>query len=193
MKSVLFPGLLILTLCSLINCEKNLNSITPNGYGDAFYPLSIGNQWTYNEQYPNTEIVVDTVIINGEIYYNINGSQIIQPDFLIREYNNAVYFFDLEGKREHLLFDFNAKSGDSWDMPSGFGCSFGDRIKLISSSETVKTPCGTFYNCYHFRHETRCMDAGLRDSWFSKGIGIVKSVQDSWSGYKENVLVGYSF
>jgi hypothetical protein len=78
-------------------------------------------------------------------------------------------------------------------MPDGFGCSVGDRIKLISTSETVKTPSGTFNNCYHFKHETRCMDGGLRDSWFYKGIGIVKTVKDSWTGYTENILVGYSF
>ena len=191
MKSVLCFVLIVFTLSSSINCEKNLNSITPNEYGDVYYPLSIGNQWTYNEQYPNTEIVVDTMMIGEKIFYNINGSQIIQPDFLIRESNNAVYFFDLKGNREHLIFNFNANSGDSWDMPDGFGCFFGDKIKLISKSEVVKTPAGTFNNCYHFQHEARCMDGGLRDSWFAKGIGIVKTVQDSWIGYVEFVLVSY--
>ncbi len=193
MKSVFYLGLIILTINSSINCEKDMNPFIPNNKSDSFYPLNIGNQWTYNEQFPNTESVADTAIINGTTYYNIKSSHIIQPDFWIRENDNIVYFFDTQSNSEHILFDFKTKSGDSWDMPDGFGCTIGDRIELVSDSETISTPIGTFHNCYHFHHKTRCMDGGLRDTWFAKGIGIVKSIQDSWSGYQEYLLVRCSF
>ncbi|MFH1006084.1 MAG: hypothetical protein V1800_01115 [Candidatus Latescibacterota bacterium] len=199
MKSVLYPGLIILTISSFINCEKGMNPFIPNNGSDSFYPLHIGNQWTYsnqwtyNGQFQNTESVVDSATFNGLTYFNIEGSHVIQPDFWIRESDNAVYFFDPESNNEHILFDFRAKSGDSWDMPDGFGCTVGDRIELLSDSETISAPIGTFHNCYHFHHKTRCMDGGLRDTWFVKGIGVVKSVQDSWFGYQEYLLVSYSF
>ena len=193
MKSVIYFVLVILTISSSLNCVKDTNPVISNNNSDSFYPLQIGNLWNYNEQFTNNEKVADTATFGGSKYYNIKSSHIIQPDFWIREKANTIYFLDPEINDEYILFDFNANSGDSWAMPDGFGCTFGDRIILLSDSETVRTPAGTFYNCFHFQHETRCMDGGLRDTWFAKGIGIVKSIQDSWAGYHETLLVSYSF
>ncbi len=89
MKSALYIGMILLTIISFIYCEKDMNPFIPNNINDSFYPLHIGNQWTYNVQFPNTESVVDSATFNGITYYNIKSSHIIQPDFWIREYDNA--------------------------------------------------------------------------------------------------------
>ena len=164
-----------------------MNPFIPN---DLFYPLHIGYQWIYNNS--NVETIVDTATFNGNLYYNIESS-IIQPDFWIRQNDNAVCFIDTNDNSEHILFDFSAKPGNSWDMPDGYGCTVGDKIQLISDSETITTPTGKFYNCYHFYHISHCMDGGLRHTWFAKGVGIVKYIYDSWFGIRESLLTSYSF
>ena len=48
-----------------------------------------------------------------------------------------------------------------------------DRVEVISTSETVKTPAGTFQNCVHLR-ETTPLERDVSHKYYAPGIGIIK-------------------
>ena len=51
-----------------------------------------------------------------------------------------------------------------------------DRVEVISVSETITTPAGTFQNCVHLL-ETSPLEKGLRDNkWYGAGVGQLKDV-----------------
>jgi len=48
-----------------------------------------------------------------------------------------------------------------------------DRVEVLSTSETVKTPAGTFQNCVHLR-ETTPLERDVSHKYYAPGIGIIK-------------------
>lgn len=158
----------------------------------SYFPMSIGNEWEFYSDFdPHSEIIVDTLRKNGVLYYGFTRS-VTEPEYWLREYGNRVYYFNLADSTEFMLFDFTINIGDSIELPSGYECSFGRKIFLVSKSDTIITPAGTFYNCYHFEHRINCMDAGIHDTWFAKGIGKVKYVAEYFVGIKDFLLNTYS-
>lgn len=48
-----------------------------------------------------------------------------------------------------------------------------DRVEVVSDSETVQTPAGTFKRCLHLR-ETTPLESDVGHKWFAPGIGMIK-------------------
>ena len=48
-----------------------------------------------------------------------------------------------------------------------------DRVEVVSTTETVKTPAGTFENCVHLR-ETTPLERDVSHKYYAPGIGIIK-------------------
>jgi hypothetical protein len=48
-----------------------------------------------------------------------------------------------------------------------------DRVEIVSTDETVKTPAGTFQHCVHFK-ETTPLEADVGHKYFAPGIGLIK-------------------
>jgi hypothetical protein len=48
-----------------------------------------------------------------------------------------------------------------------------DRVEVVSTTETVKTPAGTFEHCVHLR-ETTSLERGVSHKYYAPGIGIIK-------------------
>ena len=48
-----------------------------------------------------------------------------------------------------------------------------DRVEVVSTTDTVKTPAGTFEHCLHLR-ETTPLERGVSHKYYAPGIGIVK-------------------
>ena len=48
-----------------------------------------------------------------------------------------------------------------------------DRAEIVSTSETVKTPAGTFQNCVHLR-ETTPLERDVSHKYYAPGIGLIK-------------------
>jgi hypothetical protein len=93
---------------------------------------------------------------------------------------------------ESLLYNFNAKVGDTIGLPSIYGCSFGVQLTLQGNQDTVTTSAGTFTHCYHFRHFAPCADAGMQESWFAKGVGRIKYTAESFGGLLTYSVESYS-
>jgi hypothetical protein len=48
-----------------------------------------------------------------------------------------------------------------------------DRVEIVSTDETVKTPAGTFEHCVHLR-ETTPLEKDTSDKYYAPGVGIIK-------------------
>jgi hypothetical protein len=48
-----------------------------------------------------------------------------------------------------------------------------DRVEIVSTNDTVRTPAGTFEHCLHLR-ETTPLEGDVSHKWYAPGIGIVK-------------------
>jgi hypothetical protein len=154
--------------------------------------MKLGSEWEFYSDFdPHSDIIVDTLRSNGILYYGFSRSM-SETDYWLREKNNRVYCLNEADITEFLLFDFTIDIGDSIELPSGYECSFREKIFLVNKSDTVVTPAGTFYNCYHFKHQKNCYDAGIHDSWFAKGVGKVKYVAEYIVGTTGFFLSKYS-
>jgi len=169
----------------------SLNIVLKPQTAESYFPLAIGNEWHFNSNlFPQTEIITDTIRINGTLYYGL-AAPAFDPYFFIREWNNQLFALDLSDTAEVLLFDFNADEGDSWDLTENFNCNYGVKVTLESKDDTIETPLGTFYGCYHFTHLQYCMDGGIIDTWFVKGIGKVAFMEMFFAGLGDFVLDEY--
>ena len=158
----------------------------------SFYPLAIGNEWEFNSDFdPHSDIIGDTMEVNGIVYYGF-GRTSDEPEYWLRTDKDIIYTLNTSDNKEYILFNFKMEVGDSVLLPEEYRCSFGTKIYLIGKNDTIITPAGTFYHCYHFKHIPNCSDAGIHDTWFSEGIGKVKYTAEYITGMQEFLLTDYS-
>ena len=181
-----------ITGCFLFLFLSSSNLYSLNLSDSSYYPMTLGNEWEFYSDFdPHSEKIVDTLKINNKLYYGF-ALFATTPEYWLREHNNQVYYLNTSDSTEFLLFDFTLDIGDSIEFPLVYDCSFGRKIFLVRKSDTIIPPADTFYNCYHFEHQIPCFDAGILDTWFSRGIGKVKYVAVYWAGIKEFLLNNYS-
>lgn len=177
---------LIITFSFSINIHSQGNN------NSSYFPIAIDNEWEFSSQlFPVSEKFTNTLRINNKLYYGLSV-QNLNPYLFFRKSGSQVFVFNPNDSLEYVLYDFNAKVGESWKLPEYFNCSYGLEIALIGNNDTVDTPLGTFYNCLHFRHSQICMDAGIVDTWFAKGIGKVKYIEVYFVGMGDFVLEDYN-
>jgi hypothetical protein len=151
----------------------------------AYFPLNIGNEWTFQFFSGNiiSEAIVDTQRSEGILYYKFDQFR-QQPEVLFGRAGEQVFrYIDTTA---YLWYDFSADTGDSWIAHESEGVDF--TVILLSKSDTVTTPAGTFPDCYHFYF------AGIVDNeweeWFAPGTGIVKRILHGFA-YMEWELIDH--
>jgi hypothetical protein len=192
MKSILSTLLLVLLLAAIFP----QNSMFARASADSsYFPLYLGSQWAFaSEMFAHTENIARTATIHGKLYYGFTfGSDDVA--YWYRACNDSIYVVNdvtYNDSTESLLYDFNSNVGDTIRLPSIYACSFGIELALVSKQDTVTTPAGTFTNCFHFRHNPACVDAGTLESWFARGVGCVRYIQDNFAGYQTFDLTSYN-
>jgi len=48
-----------------------------------------------------------------------------------------------------------------------------DRVEIVSTDETLKTPAGTFEHCLHLK-ETTPLEGDVSHKWYAPGVGMVR-------------------
>ena len=48
-----------------------------------------------------------------------------------------------------------------------------DRVEVVSTDETVKTPAGTFQHCVHLK-ETTPIESEVSHKYYAPGVGMIK-------------------
>jgi hypothetical protein len=157
----------------------------------SYYPMAIGNEWEFNSDFdPHSDIIGDTARINNKLYYGFGRSSDVL-EYWLREENQTIYCLNPADSMEFVLFDFTIEIGDSIELPTGYECSFGTKVFLVGTNDTIVTSAGIFYNCIHFKHMPKCDDAGIHDTWFSEDVGKVKYIAEYIAGIQEFALTNY--
>ncbi|MBN1995964.1 hypothetical protein JW935_00340 [candidate division KSB1 bacterium] len=131
-----------------------------------YFPLQIGNTWTYNFYYNIdlyhhqwTVTIIDTMSRNGDTWYlfdNFFSAFGIRDSLLFRIENNKVYHF-FSGKNE-IWFDFDAMENDIWKISSPMSPPLDKPIDITFSKKNYDYL--GYYNCCYFFFETYIDDAG---------------------------------
>jgi hypothetical protein len=157
-------------------------SVTAQGSA-VYFPLNISNEWTYRYSSHNTmtETIVDTQRVEGILYYKFDHFR-WQPEVWFGRSGEQVFrYIDTAA---YLWYDFSADTGQSWIAHESEDVEF--TVTLLSKTETITTPAGTFDNCYHFYF------AGIIDNeweeWFAPGAGIVKRVLHGFAFFEWELI-----
>jgi hypothetical protein len=165
----------------------------PSASDSSYFPLNVGSKWSFASQtIPHSEEITDTARINDLVYFGLNiwGPS---PAVWFRTSHDTVFVVsDKNDSLESILYNFGGRVGDTTSLPAGFTCTFGVKIILASKTETVITPAGTFTQCFHFVHRPACLDGGMQESWFAKGVGRIKYSEESIAGLRTYELASYN-
>lgn len=165
-------------------------------YENTYFPLHVGNEWTYAETgfapSPQKKVVkVDaswTSSVTGQAWFRTRG---FNGDMHWLRQTPTGRIYEWQGRQWYRL---GAGPGFPWTMSvnddaahGAIACSNGARLDVVSRSERVTVPAGTFPTI-HIRFRTACFDAGITDEWFAQGVGLVKRSQQTIGGPREQVL-----
>lgn len=123
---------------------------------------------------------------NNLYYYNQPGCNYLSQGDLYRYGNPIFYYAGFIGDRRFFPVTREITAGTEEEMIDRSGKPAGVR-RVISTCETVTTPCGVFEGCLHI--EKVDADGDRSDTWYKEGVGIVRSCIDSPLG--EKVLCAY--
>ncbi len=140
-----------------------------------YYPLEIGLTWIYGDSLHRVRAVGSLETPDGETYIWLDWGGIRRA---VRNQSDGKVFEFVDGS-SRLLFDFGAARGSSWTISApedGFDILDGTTVTLVSASEEVKVPVGTFEDCIHLgmRPPPNLSDAGFTDMWFAPDVGLIK-------------------
>ena len=157
-----------------------IQSFLPSNSTDAkemadYYPLEVGLTWIYGDSLHKARAVGSLEAPDGETYTWLDWGGIRRA---LRNQSDGKVFEFLDGA-SRLLFDFGAIRGSSWTISApedGFDILDGTTVTLVSASEEVKVPFGTFEDCIHLgmRPPPNLSDAGFTDMWFAPDVGLIK-------------------
>lgn len=106
----------------------------------------------------------------GDVYYfgedvdNYKDGKVINHDSAWRS--------GVDGARFGLMIPGNPRVGQKYYQEVAPGVAL-DRVEIVSTDATLKTPAGTFEHCLHLK-ETTPLEAGVSHKWFAPGIGMIK-------------------
>jgi hypothetical protein len=77
-----------------------------------------------------------------------------------------------EGARFGLMVPGQPRMGDKFYQEIAPKVAM-DRVEIVSTDETVKTPAGTFQHCLHLK-ETTPIEADVSHKYYAPGVGMIK-------------------
>jgi hypothetical protein len=144
--------------------------------GPRFFPLAVGNTWTYAPQNPMygqsfewrvTERRGDTVSLARPA-----GASHPGPVTLL-DRTEAV---DLRLTTEGFVAFYRFTLGASWVHRDPWECDDASTFTVVAEPDAVVTPAGTFTDCIRIERRTTasCTDAGTTMEWWAPGVGLVR-------------------
>lgn len=184
--------LMVALLCSVFLVDAADISPVAN-----YFPLSVGNQWTYVRA--GQVGTAQKILVDVSAKMSPSGSTVVY--YQLNNYNGQSHWVRRDSSAvvseysRNLWYTLNAEVGKSWTMrintsvPGVIPGSNGATLTVISRNETVKVPAGVFTNTVHIQFRTNVMDAGITDEWFAAGVGLVKRAETSFVGLVTTELI----
>jgi len=149
-----------------------------------YFPMQVGNRWSFLPNGLLTEAIVDSVWINGYTYYQFNKYFYFPNTYLRLSSDNKLYHRSED--YEQLWLDFSANIGDFWIVIEHYSL-LKWTVYLESKTDTVIVPAGTFTNCYRFWFSFGCCDGDWVE-WYAPGIGPVQRIEYSYSRFEHPLV-----
>jgi hypothetical protein len=157
-------------------------------FEDGYFPLARGNVWVYRDAGgTEREVRCDSAQTFG-------GAK----QFRLRDYNGATHWVrETAAGRVYVgttrtWYRFDAAVGATWTFSatgSAIPGSNGARLEVVSRSESLTVPAGSFSTIHLRWRASGVADAGITDEWFARGVGLVKRTQQSIAGPRSETLV----
>lgn len=162
------------------NLSRKIVNISAANDSIDYFPLRVGNYWTYEEQFiptlPGyTTIVTDSVIIRGNLYYSLQDLILpffMQPAFVrVDSLQQLKQFFPADSS-ELTIFNFAALVGDTLIIQPSDDSEI-IVVELISQKDSVTVPAGKFANVLEFLITD--FNSGGRFTYeFAADIGLIR-------------------
>jgi len=142
----------------------------------ASFPLAVGNAWTLQQKQTQTrykDSVGDSLRLAGKLYFRFDH---------FREFNNVALRLADDGRlymrldtTEQVWLDFGAKPGDTWPViaPNKLATW---TVQLLSRTDTIKTPAGTFTQSLRFHFKFPGADNDWVE-WYGINVGPARRLQ----------------
>jgi len=159
--------------------RSSLQAATFNGDSLNYFPLDIGNTWTYGFALDTTArseaTIFDTTRISGKLYHLYEGSALgmigmvsLSVDTLCLDSVGRIWRY--EGGQGYMLFDFSVDSGGTYPSYTTWP---GPTTVNVKKNIEASVPAGRF---------SKCVDLFFRRSFgdeqvgyvFAPGVGIVQ-------------------
>ena len=169
----------------------------------GYFPLGIGFRWTYVVRSTANNAATRVVqVLPGEAP---EARRV--PAFAIQGYFGAPEgvhqiqralssrIVEIAPSNQKLLWYWlDAGVGEGWQMhlapPGAGGCEDGATLTVVSRDEVVRVPAGEFREVVRIdRSNLLCADAGIESEWFAPGVGLIRRVEQSFSGPVTSELI----
>lgn len=153
---------------SLLAVGCNSSTTAPLVASDL-YPLTTGSIWTYTSGLADT--LSGTDVVSGKEYAVVNGTLF---RYLLARTNNRGQLLvrETENDPESVLFDFRAPVGSAWSFAASPG-SVAPTVTLLSNTDVVTVPAGTYTGCYTFFYDVSGDVASDITYVVAPGVGLV--------------------
>ena len=158
-------------------------------YAADYFPLAIGNRWTYRDSVTGASFIVEagaTLVVNDHVYNTLTGFTPAQLLVRINEFGNLVYW-DSQVEMDLLLSSFEIVPGASFiarqrECPEEEG-------QVQEKPVVHDGPAGP-WTALEIRYVTfACADVGDQLEQYVDNIGMVRRVVETFAGPRTYDLV----
>ena len=179
-RPIVFIGFLLF----VANCNESINP--PIEQSPDYFPLELGNSWTYVPadtfyglpfDWEITNRDDDTVTVTRQNQFGSHGGTI-----RILDRGEEI---DLILNNQLVVPYYRFSVGSTWLHHDTWECDDTSTYIAFAEKDQITTPAGTFSNCIRIerRGTIPCVDAGTLVEWWAPNVGLVR-----WD--EENFYVG---
>ncbi len=110
---------------------------------------------------------------NGDVYYFGEDVDTYKNGKVTG--HEGAWLSGVNGATFGLLIPGAPKAGDRYYQESAPKVAM-DRAEVVSATEEVKVPVGTFKNCLHTK-ESSALESGTEDKYYAPGVGLIKDAE----------------
>lgn len=183
------------------------------GEGEDYYPLRVGNTWTYivekGEEVKEERIVVSKRVKVGKVncYLRENTDKERTSKMFCSKDKGGVYLrrmigkapifgkWELEPNPPMIMLKYPLEVGKEWVWKGKIEMLKVPKLMEMTckvlKKEKIKVPAGEFV-CFKVQTERTGMGKGIIDyHWYAKGVGLIKSESETKKGRVIRVLKSY--
>ncbi|MCZ6795736.1 MAG: hypothetical protein O7J95_19185 [Planctomycetota bacterium] len=140
-----------------------------------YFPLDVGNEWTYQSDFSTRTIVASVHSRDGDVVvYQGRG-----PAVRLVDRGTEV---DIEVPGDGFVPHYRFAE-ESWSRRDVDVCDDDREVVVVDRNAAVRTPAGVFEDCLEIAYGApRCYDAGTHREWWAPDVGLVKWEEDNIGG-----------